>query len=186
MHDSSGMKTKFTSFKLALFTPALIALGALAFMPPARGEESKLTKQDKSFITNASEAGNAEIAKAKLADKSSSDADIKAFADMMIKDHSKANDELATIVEGKAGKVSKGPGAAQDAKILELKALSGEAFDKAYAKQAVADHKEAVALFEKASTDLDDADLKAFAEKTLPTLKHHLEEAEKLDAKFNK
>ena len=105
---------------------------------------------------------------------------------MMIKDHTAAGDELKTIVEGKPGKVSKGPGAVQDAKILELKALSGKTFDKAYAKQALADHKEAVSLFEKASTDLDDADLKAFATKTLPTLKHHLEEAEKLAEKFTK
>ena len=91
----------------------------LAFISPVRADESKLTKKDKTFITNASEAGNAEVEKAKLADKTSSDADIKAFADMMIKDHSKAGDELTTIVEGKAGKVSKGPGAEpRDAKIL--------------------------------------------------------------------
>lgn len=179
------MKTKSIPFSFVL--PTLIALGALAFYSPARAaDESKLTKKDKTFITNASEAGNAEVEKAKLADKSSTNADVKAFADMMITDHTKANDDLATIVKGKAGKVSTGPGVVQDAKVLELKALTGETFDKAYAKQALADHKEAVALFEKASTDLDDADLKAFAAKTLPTLKHHLEEAEKLVAKFDK
>lgn len=181
------MKTKSIPFRFTLILPALLALCALAFNSPARAaDESKLTKKDKTFITNASEAGHAEIEKAKLAVKSSTNDEVKAFADMMIKDHTKAGDELTTIVEGKAGKVSKGPGAVQDAKILELKALTGDTFNKAYAKQALADHKEAVSLFEKASADLDDADLKAFAAKTLPTLKHHLEEAEKLEAKFSK
>lgn len=180
------MKTKFTPVKLALFTPALIAMCVLAFTQPARADGGKLSSKDKSFITDASEAGNAEIEKANMADKTSTDPDIKAFAEMMVTDHTKANDDLAGIVSGKNGKVSTGPGAIQDAKILELKALSGETFDKAYAKQALADHKEAVTLFEKASANLEDADLKAFAEKTLPTLKHHLAEAEKLAAKFSK
>jgi len=180
------MKTKSIPFGLALCTPALIALGIMAFVSPARGDESKLSSKDKSFITNASEAGNAEIAKANLANKTSSDPDVKSFADMMVTDHTKAGDELKTIAQGKGAEVAEGPGTMQKADIELLKAKSGKSFDKAYAKQSVADHKKAVALFEKASTDLDDADLKAFAEKTLPTLKHHLEEAEKLQAKFVK
>ncbi len=180
------MKTKSISFKLALLAPSLMALAIIALAAPARGDEAKLSSKDKSFITNASEAGNAEIEKAKLAGQNSTNDDVKAFADMMMKDHSAANDDLANIVSGKSGKVAKGPGVEQDAMIAVLKTKKGDKFDKEYAKQALADHKKAVALFEKASTDLDDADLKAFAAKTLPTLKHHLEEAEKLNDKFNK
>jgi putative membrane protein len=50
----------------------------------------------------------------------------------------------------------------------------------------VSDHKQAVKLFEDASTNLDDADLKEFSIKTLPTLKHHLMAAETLAASVGK
>ena len=180
------MKRKSIHPGLALCAQALVVLGVIAFVSPVRGDESKLSSKDKSFITDASEAGNAEVEKANLANKTSSDLDVKSFAEMMVTDHTKAGDELKTIAQGKGVEVAKGPGTMQKADIELLKAKSGKSFDKAYAKQAVSDHKKAVALFEKASTDLDDADLKAFAEKTLPTLKHHLEEAEKLEAKFTK
>ncbi|HEY4292867.1 DUF4142 domain-containing protein [Luteibacter sp.] len=57
---------------------------------------------------------------------------------------------------------------------------SGDDFDKAYAKKMVADHHKDIALFTKESTSGKDPDLKAFAKKTLPTLKEHLEMAKKL------
>jgi putative membrane protein len=62
----------------------------------------------------------------------------------------------------------------------KLAGLSGDAFDKAYADQMVKDHEDAVALFDKESTSGNDADLKAFAGMTLPTLQDHLKMAKAL------
>ena len=59
---------------------------------------------------------------------------------------------------------------------------SAQDFDKTYADQQVAAHKEAVDLFKKYASKGDDPDVKQFAEKTLPTIEHHLEEAKKLPA----
>jgi len=164
----------------------VFALSLLALITVVRADDSKLTSKDKSFITDASEAGATEIQTSELANKKSSDADVKSLAEMMIKDHTKAGTHLEKIVTAKGGETSKTPGAVQKANILLLETKKGDSFDKAFAEDMVSDHKKAVELFENASTDLDDADLKEFAKKTLPTLKHHLMAAERLAAKLGK
>ncbi len=63
---------------------------------------------------------------------------------------------------------------------------SGDAFDKAYMSMMVKDHEKDVKEFEEASKNADDADLKAWAGKTLPTLQHHLEMAKDIDGKLKK
>jgi predicted outer membrane protein len=64
--------------------------------------------------------------------------------------------------------------------IDHLRGLSGEEFDRAFGKHMVQDHQKAVAKFTKASQSLDDAELKSFAAKTLPTLQQHLAAAQQL------
>lgn len=60
----------------------------------------------------------------------------------------------------------------------KLAAIKGEKFDKAYAKAMVKDHKKDICLFKKEAKKSNDMDLKAWAETTLITLKHHKEMAE--------
>lgn len=60
----------------------------------------------------------------------------------------------------------------------------GADFDKAYAEQMVKDHDKTVALFEDAAKNAVDADLKAFANKTLPTLKAHQAHAKAINDKL--
>jgi len=74
--------------------------------------------------------------------------------------------------------------AAAKAKLLDGKV--GADFDKAFASAAVSDHKKAVKAFEKAANEAKDADVKAFAAKTLPALKEHLSMAEALQKKTGK
>ena len=64
--------------------------------------------------------------------------------------------------------------------IDDLNSASAQDFDKTYAKQQVDGHQEAVPLFKKYASKGDDADVKQFAEKTVPTIEHHLDEAKKL------
>ena len=108
---------------------------------------------------------------------------MKRFAETMIKDHTKANDELKTAAKAANIEVP--------AKLLEkhqkhvdtFTNYKGTDFDADYAKHQVMDHEEAVALFTRASKELKNKELKDFATKTLPTLQHHLEEAKKLSGK---
>ena len=58
--------------------------------------------------------------------------------------------------------------------------MSGAAFDTAYVKEMVVDHEKDVAAFEKEAKDGKDPDVKAWAKKTLPTLRSHLADAQAL------
>lgn len=139
------------------------------------------------FVDNAAAGGIAEIETSRLALEKSQSADIKAFANMMITDHSKANDELAALAKKNDIEVPDTTTLVKQAKekILDMR---DESFDTAYANNQVKAHEETIELFKKeANTVTDDkvkgaTDLKAFAQKMLPALEKHLAEAKKLQA----
>jgi putative membrane protein len=131
------------------------------------------------FLKKAAEDGRMEVDLARLAVSKTSNAAVKNYAEMLITDHEKAGDDVASMAEKKSVTLSKERPGAPNATKTRLEKLSGAAFDRAYAAAMVDDHKKAVAEFEKAM-NLNDRDVKSFAQETLPTLKHHLEEAQKL------
>ncbi|MFX1679916.1 DUF4142 domain-containing protein [Mitsuaria sp. CC2] len=149
---------------------------------PTAASAPRATHADSSFLKDAAEAGHAEIDAGNLAMQKGNAADVKSFAQKMVDDHKKAHSELEALAGSKGVKlpaeatmVAKGK-----AKILEKR--DGTGFDHAYAENQVSAHKDAVKLFEKAAKDAKDADVKAWAAKTLPTLQHHLQEAQALEA----
>ena len=139
------------------------------------------------FVDSAAAGGIAEIETSRLALEKSQSADIKAFANMMITDHSKANDELAAIAKKNDIEVPDTTTLVKQAKekILDMR---DESFDAAYANNQVKAHEETIELFKKeANTVTDDkvkgtTELKGFAQKMLPGLEKHLEMAKKLQA----
>jgi len=140
-----------------------------------------MSSVDRNFVISASEAGAAEVAQGQLAISRASNPDVKSFAQRMVDDHTRGNQalmQLATIkgLTPRSGMTSDAAqGAQQKGKSRDkwLK-LSGASFDREYIRAQVRDHEMAVSLFEKEATSGSDPDLKAFAEKTLPTLKEHL------------
>jgi putative membrane protein len=110
-------------------------------------------------------------------------ADVKQFAQRMVDDHTKASEELKGWASQK--NVTLPTEVAPDHKATHdrLAKLSGAAFDKAYMTAMVADHNKAVAAFTRASKTAKDADLKAWAGKTLPTLQEHQKMAKEIAAK---
>lgn len=108
------------------------------------------------------------------------DPEVKKFAQQMIKDHTKAGSELKSV----AGKiVPTEPDPATVARIEKIKNASDDRFDAVYVNEQKAAHDEAVGLFTTASEKAADEKLKAFAAKTLPTLKEHQEHVKHLNAK---
>ncbi|MFL1528727.1 DUF4142 domain-containing protein [Pseudomonas sp. O230] len=142
---------------------------------------------DNDFVDNAAAGGIAEIETSKLALEKSASADIKSFANMMITDHSRANDELAAIAKKNDIEVPDTTTLVKQAKekILDMR---DESFDAAYANNQVKAHEQTIALFKKeANTVTDDqvkgaTELKGFAQKMLPALEKHLDMAKKLQA----
>ena len=99
----------------------------------------------------------------------------------MVDDHSKANDELKTLAKNKNITVPGDLEAKDKAERDRLSKLSGEAFDRAYMNAMLQDHRKDVSEFRTESTKGRDADVKAFASKTLPTLEDHLKLAQQTE-----
>lgn len=136
--------------------------------------------QDDNFVDDASAKGVAEVEAGKLAEEKGSAADVKSFADMMVKDHTAANAKLKSIADAKNLKVSDSAELVDKAKTMILELRSAKSFDQAYANNQVKAHEATIALFEKEASEGKDAEIKAFARETLPTLKAHLEQAKTL------
>lgn len=137
------------------------------------------------FVEAATEAGIAEVVTGKLAQEKSQNAEIKGFADMMVTDHTKANQELADIARKLDISVPDEAALTDKVKkvILEWR---DESFDKSYVNNQVAAHEDAVKLYKKEAASSDKAELKAFAAKTLPTLEAHLQKAKALQTTHGK
>jgi putative membrane protein len=133
------------------------------------------------FVKEAAISDMFEIQSSQLAQSKGNDAD-KAFASQMIDAHQKTTDELKGLVEG--GKVKATLPTQMDSshqKMLDkLKGLNGADFDKQYDADQVSGHKDAVSLFERYGKKGSDPALKDWADKTLPTIQHHLEMAQGL------
>ncbi|RZI56903.1 MAG: DUF4142 domain-containing protein [Rubrivivax sp.] len=149
---------------------------------PAAASAPRAAHADSSFLKNAAESGHAEIDAGNLALQKGSSADVKSFAQKMVDDHKKADTELQALAASKGVKLPTEATMVAKGKVKILEKRDGTGFDHAYAENQVSAHKDAVKLFEKASKDAKDADVKAWAAKTLPTLQHHLQEAQALEA----
>jgi len=139
-----------------------------------KSDTGKISQDDSKFAVDAANGGMAEVALSKLAQQKATNAKVKEFAAMMVMDHSKANDELKTLAKTKNITLPDSVSNDKKATMQDLAKKSGKDFDKAYVSQMVDDHKKTISLFEDGAKNLKDADLKAFATKTLPTLKEHL------------
>lgn len=135
---------------------------------------------DKRFIREAAEGGMAEVELGRLATEKASSEDVKKFGERMVNDHSKANDELKQIASSKGVDLPTDLSAKDKMLKERLSKLSGDSFDKVYMQNMVKDHKKDVAEFNKESRSASDPEVKQFAEKTLPTLKEHLQKAESI------
>ena len=143
-------------------------------------------KDDAEFVMEAADGGMMEVEMGKLAASKAISADVKKFGQMMVDDHTQANNELKALATQKNITISTLLTDKHRKMVDDLSAKTGKDFDKKYMDMMVDDHKEDVDKFEKAAEQSNDPDIKAFAAKTLPTLKHHLQMAEATEKKTNK
>jgi putative membrane protein len=135
---------------------------------------------DESFYNNAAEGGLAEVQLSQLAQDKGQSPAVKEFGQMMIKDHTAANDKLKTIAAGKGVDLPTSPSMGQMATKTKLDMQSGDSFDKSYINTMIQDHRDTIKLFEKEVQTGQDADAKAFAKETLPKLHQHLAKIESI------
>ena len=153
---------------------AVALLGSAAFAQ--KTAQTKAPAEAMTFAKKVAAANTFEIQSSELAQQRAQSADVKSFAQQMISDHTKAGKEFKSAVQ--EANISPPPAEQPDAKqkaiLAKLQKAQGAAFDKAYINAQLNAHKEAVSLFRTYSKGGKTEPLKSFAQKTLPTLEHHL------------
>lgn len=150
----------------------------------ATGSAAMLTSADKKAIMDMGMANMAEVEAGKMAVSKSQSADVKAFAQQMIDDHSKALTDVQGLASTKGVTLPTELDAKHKAMAAKLDKLSGAAFDKEYMKNAgVADHKTVHATLMKDEKAAKDPDVKALAGKMLPVVEQHMKSAEMIAGK---
>lgn len=175
MLKTKVMKTLLSVTVLAAFAAPMAA----SAQTPAAGMNtpaaSALNKADQKIVMDMARANMAEVEAGKMAVSKSQNAEVKAYGQRMIDDHSKALTDVTTLAQTKGVKLPTEVDAKQKAMAAKLGKMDGEAFDREYMKQAgVADHTRVHAMLKKASTRAKDPDVKALAVKMMPTIEEHL------------
>jgi len=155
----------------------LSATAAFGFCALA-AQAQNLNDQDRTFIQDAAKGGRMEVHMGRLATERAANPAVKTYGQRLVTDHSKGNEELAALASKK--NVTLPPDDAQMAMSLSFAQKSGADFDRDFVKTAVDDHKKDIAMFEKEASSGSDPDVKEWANKTLPTLRAHLADAEAL------
>ncbi|HVP85097.1 MAG TPA: DUF4142 domain-containing protein [Rhizomicrobium sp.] len=183
-----------------------IAASVLALAMAAAGSASATevlgmgTPDAKQFRNQVAASDAFEVTSAKIAQTHATDAQIKDFAAMMIRDHTASTDKLVALggiskaslekqmEPGKDGKFANNDlfSMSQANELNSLNSKSNADFDKTYMDDQVSAHKDAVSMLEGYAKNGDNAKLKAFAAEVLPTVKNHLEVAQKIDADLDK
>lgn len=169
--------------KKSVTTLGAIALATTFIQLASAQNAGPLSKEDSGRLTAIAQANIAEVEAGKLALQKTSNADVKAFAQLMIDDHTKGLEETKKVAAAKNLTLPTEPDAAHKKMAEQLKALETSSFDKQYVDQAgVQDHTKVHAALKADIKGAKDADVKALATKLEPTVAHHLAMSKKLKA----
>lgn len=143
------------------------------------------TSADENFAKKAAQGGMAEVKLGQLAEERGSNPAVKNFGRRMVQDHSKANNELKSATSKESIPLPNELDKSDQATYDRLSKLSGDAFDRAYARDMVKDHSKDVSEFQKEAKNGRDDVIKNFAAQTLPTLQNHLDQARQMEQAVN-
>jgi putative membrane protein len=149
----------------------------------ASGEQTAagaMSAREQKFLTDAAMGGLMEVELGHWAAQKGTSEEVKQFGRRMVDDHSRANTELTQLASSKGVTLPTQLDEKHQKEVSKISRLTGADFDRAYSKMMLKDHEHDVSDFEKQSTSGEDADVKAFASKTLPTLQEHLQMARAL------
>jgi putative membrane protein len=153
-----------------------VALGCVLVF--ARGSAPAMT--DQQFMDFAAQTDMLEANLGQLAATQTSSQGVKDYAQMLVTDHTDDYTQLGIVASKDNLVVPKGLDAAHDKMIAPFKSLKGLAFDHRYIQEMIAGHTKAIQVYTKEAADAQSADLKAYANQTLPTLQKHLDGAKNL------
>ena len=175
------MKTILLS-SLAALSLAITCNSGIAQTNDMQGQ---LSSKDYKFVKEAAKSGQMDITLGQIATQNAEDPAVHDFGAKMVQDCQAANADLTKILAQKGAAVSGAPGWLDKRIIDHLQGLKGGEFDKAYMKDMVKYHQEDIKVFQEEAANGEDADIRNFANTTLPTLQEHLRTAQDIDARLN-
>jgi putative membrane protein len=152
----------------------LLAVGLLIAVPGANAATTVSTA-DQGFILAAAQGGMTEVKLGELATQKGMRDDVKAFGQMMVKDHTAINDDLKSLAAQKGVTLPDSLDAKHQGMVDKMAALTGSAFDDAYIAAMIKGHKQDAKAFKAESAATTDADIKSFLDKSIPTVEAHLQ-----------
>lgn len=185
------MMIKIVTCAAAFGLLAFVAASSVAAQSNAKAAPTSTSKatsskhttrmiSDSTFAREAAEGGIAEVKFGQLAEEKGTSQEVKDFGKRMVTDHTKANDQLKTDAAKEKFTLPTNMSKRDQMAYDRLSKLSGSAFDRAYARDMVKDHKADVAEFLNESENGKQEWTKDFAYQTLPTLREHLKQAEEM------
>jgi putative membrane protein len=170
--DNTRFPKLITGSTAARLGVALMAVGLFAV--PCAKAETKLSMADKGFILAAAQGGMTEVKLGELAAQKGTRDDVKAFGQMMVKDHTAINDDLKALAAQKGVTLPDSLDAKHQGMVDKMTALTGSEFDAAYIAGMIKDHKMDAKEFKAESAETKDADIKSFLDKSIPVVGEHL------------
>src|SRR5688572_8789149 len=144
--------------------------------------KAQLASEDAQFMKEAAQGGLAEVRMGELGQSNGESQQVKDFSQRIVTDHKKANEELKQLAAKKGVTLPDAMKDEQKKMMDHLSSLKGREFDSAFKQHAVENHQKSIEKFKTAAEKAKDAELKAFASKTLPVLQQHLDLAKQLSA----
>jgi putative membrane protein len=164
-------------------TPTIAIAFAMLTAASAAPAFAALSSGDRTFATEAAQGGLAEVELGQLALQKATTPQVKQFAQHMVTDHTKANQDLMQVAKSQNLDLPTQVDAKQKSEMDRLRGMSGSDFDTAYMQHMLQDHQKDVSDFQKQAQSGSDPALKGFAQKYLPTLQQHLQMAQSTASK---
>ena len=140
-----------------------------------------LSKADKDFMIAAAKANMTEAHEGQMAESQGGADSVKTLGRTLEQDHTQAYQQLQALSQKNGVAIPTGIDTAKNPSIRQLEHLKGAAFDKAFAREEVATHREAIVEFKREAEHGTDPDVKAYATQTIPVLQKHLSMAEQVE-----
>jgi len=163
-------------------TPERSFVEAAAVTSAGRSAPMLVSPESRNFIMRAAEANLLEVELGRLPFSRGVSPDVKAFGMRLVADHSQAYDELKQITAKKGIAVPTALSPMGRMMVERMAGSSGRAFDRAFAEHMVQDHERDLSEFRRASRELPDPELRAWAAKLVPVLESHLAQAKEVRA----
>lgn len=162
-----------------------LAVCALALFTGAAAVGQAPSEQDKHWVHDAIEGGNGEVELGHLAQRKGNSDDVRRFGQHMVEDHTKLGMQVKAVAAKTGVNAPSGTAAGAMATKAELEVLSGDAFDKAYIKAMVKDHRDDLEAFQKEADGGTNPQIREAAKKGAQVVQSHLQMAEQIARNHN-